>query len=47
MNLKINLDEEEGQLQTVMNRDEGIYNVSHVYDPVLKMVINTTKISGT
>ena len=30
-----------------MNRDEGIYNLSYVYDPVIQEQINTKKTSGT
>ena len=29
-----------------MSRDKGINNRSHVYDPVLKMKINTTRFLG-
>ena len=30
-----------------MNRDEGIYNLSHVYDPVIQEEVNIKNISGT
>ena len=30
-----------------MNRDEGVYNPSHEYDPVVAMEISNTNISGT
>ena len=30
-----------------MNRDKGIYNLTHAYHLALKMKINTTKISRT
>ena len=33
--------------RSVMNRDEGIYNLSHVYDPVIQEQINIKKSSGT
>ena len=30
-----------------MNRDEGIYNLSHVYGPVIQEEVNITKTFGT
>ena len=33
--------------QTVMNRDEWMYNLSHVCDPMLNMDSSNTKILGT
>ena len=33
--------------RSVMNRDEGIYNLSHVYDPVIQEEVNIKKTFGT
>ena len=33
--------------RSVMNRDEGIYNLSHVYDPVIQEEVNVKKTFGT
>ena len=30
-----------------MNRDKGIYNLSHMYDPVIRKKVNIKKTSGT